>query len=194
MAKRSASTGNEWAAARTSVVSLGDYEGTPRQRGSAAVHETARRAAPADPFRVLAVLDGTRESSRLLDYLLGLKPGSGTMEVLMIHCHRPVLWKQVGPLAAGHRNALSAMTKRSCQFASRRLAAAQIKQSHRMMIGDPVEMMIKCLYNQRFSMILVAGHHYGSRRNRLLSRVGLSLDALPSRLMRRTDVPICVIR
>ena len=175
------------------VYSLSNYGDPGLVRKGRLLPEGANAGMP-QCLKILAVVDGTQESSRLLNFLLEIRGGSNVLEVIMVHCHRPAFIRRFGRLSTVQKANLHELTKRSRQFASRRLAAAGVKQSHRLFLGDPTDLVLEILAVQPCSLVVMTDSVVQTPIGRSLTRLGLAGMTPASRIQGRTTVPVCVIR
>lgn len=127
-------------------------------RGAVQLKEKQRTASypmgTASPLkRILAAIDGSGRTSRVLDYVIGYAASVGPVEAVILDIH---------PVAApgGLRGTIQArtvseLTKRLAKGAARRLNHLGIVHTIRVEAGDPAPTIIKCAREEACDMIVL---------------------------------------
>jgi nucleotide-binding universal stress UspA family protein len=175
-------------------------------KSSAGPHETGARrntwrtadAAPKS-LRLLASIDGSERTGRILEHAIDLATGGREVEVILLN---------VQPAPAGGRlrgygsfkqaeirhRLIHDLGERALSSASRRLETAGVAHKSRVELGDPVAAVLRCAEEEGCNLILVSEPELGQMRRWLLETVGLSFSSSAARVVQLAKVPVMVVK
>ena len=152
------------------------------------------------PLRVLAVIEGTEQTNRILNYLAGLSGSGGTLEVVVLNVQerrtdarlRGYQTFKQAEIDERVRNEVSGPIVSS---AARWLDKANIAAETAIANGDPVEVIIATAAAQQCGLIVV-GAPTLSRLSRWLAKAtGLLVSrSVAAQLLAVSPVPVAVVR
>jgi nucleotide-binding universal stress UspA family protein len=167
---------------------------------SLASHTIEQRAfeAKSPNLKVLAVIDGTERTGRIIDYALGLKSrGRGLQVVVLGVVPAPATGRlrgygsfKQGQVYAGLKNS---MRQRAVSAVARRLDQGKILHADRVEIGDPVSTILRVAQEEDADVILLGDGPPGILQ-RMLPAIGLSLATVASQVVQLATVPVVVVK
>ncbi len=162
----------------------------------AAEERTSEAASPA--LTVLAVIDGTERTSRIVDYALGLKSrGRGLRVVVLGVVQEPATGRLRGygtfKQAEIYRGLRETMRQRAVSSVARRLDQEKIVHVDRVEVGDPVATILRVAREEDAELILLGDGPPGLVQ-RMLPTIGLSVATVTSQVLQLATVPVVVVK
>ena len=152
------------------------------------------------PLRVLAVLDGTAQTNRILRYLVDLSAGAKAFEVVVLNVQE----RRTDARLRGYetfkqtdvddrlRNDISAPIVSS---AARWLGKANISVETAVEIGDPLEAILATASAKRCTMIVVGAASSGGLARWLATAAGLVISrSMAARLLASSPIPVAIVK
>jgi nucleotide-binding universal stress UspA family protein len=151
--------------------------------------------APAD--RILAVLDGSEGTGRVLKFLIEWQRRRGTPEVVLLNIQpKPQDWRLHGygwfQREAIEDRLINDLGRRVVNSAARRLDGAGIPHREIVELGDPVDVIRRCAQEHGCSLVMLAEPPRG-RFRRWLARAGVSLGSVAAALVAMAPAPVLVV-
>jgi nucleotide-binding universal stress UspA family protein len=161
----------------------------------AAAHTRRATKVPA-PLRLLAVVDGSERTNRVIDYIVTLAQGREAIEVLLLN----VQSKSHDARLRGYQtfresevddrliNDLGAPIVGS---ASRMLDKVHIQHRSKVLIGDPVQTILRCAAEEDCDSIVIGNH----RSKGITGLISATLGSSPVlRLLAIASIPVVVVK
>ena len=174
-----------------------DFKATPPSL--AAAQTTRVKNVPA-PLRLLAVVDGTERTNRVLDYIIKLAQGRDAIEVILLN----VQTKSEDARLRGYQSfkqdevddrLISDLGMPIVSSASRSLDKALIQHRSKVVIGEPVQTILQCASDENCYTVVIGERRPEGMRRWILAAVGLTLVSSPtSRLLAAANTPIVVVK
>jgi nucleotide-binding universal stress UspA family protein len=161
----------------------------------------ALAAKPAlQPLRVLAVIDGTQQTNRILNYLADLSASGPALEVVLLNVQE----RRTDARLRGYetfkqleiddrlRSEVSAPIVSS---AARWLDKANIDVETAIEIGDPLEVILATAAAQRCALIAVGAPNLSGFSRWLVKAAGILVsNSAAARLLAASPIPVAVVR
>lgn len=166
-------------------------------RGAVQLKEKQRTASypmgAASPLkRILAVIDGSGRTSRVLDYVIGYAASVGPVEAVILDVH-PVA--APGSLRGTiQTRTVGELTKRLAKGAARRLNHLGIVHTIRVEAGDPAPTIIKCAREEACDMIVLNDPNPGVVAGKLTREMANSEGSVSQRVAHLSDVPVVIAK
>lgn len=107
------------------------------------------------PRRLLAVVDATERSRRVLDYVIGYAASIGPVEAVVLNVRTDSNGDPNAPLGVTDWPLLESTGKRIIKSATRRLNRLGIVHKSRVEAGDPAPTIVRCAHEERCDMIIL---------------------------------------
>jgi nucleotide-binding universal stress UspA family protein len=151
------------------------------------------------PLRILAVVDGSQGTGRVLKYLLDQCLGGEGMEVVLLNIQpEPTEWRMRGygwfKREATRDRLINDIGERVVTSAGRSLDAAGIKHKDRIELGRPTETIPRCAREEDCDLILMAQLDLGAIRRWLMRTTSVSIGSVASIVIHLADIPVVVVR
>jgi nucleotide-binding universal stress UspA family protein len=163
-------------------------------------HAVARRTFDANSpdLKVLAVIDGSERTGRVIDYARRLKcRGHGLHVVVLGVVPEPATGRLRGygsfKQAEVYGGLKERMRQRAVSAAARRLDQEKIAHDDRIEIGDPVATILRVAREEHAELILLGDTPPGIVQ-RMLPTIGLSLVTITNLIVQRATVPVVVVK
>ena len=161
-------------------------------------HETKRVAANPTPLRILAAVDGSECTGRVVKYLLNLYSRHQAVEIVLLNTQpEPQDWRMRGygwfHRQAVHDRLINDLGKRVVASAGRHLEAAGVAYKGRIELGDPTETIVRCSREENCDLILLAEPTPGVFRKWLMRTAGVTIGSVASIVIHFAPVPVVVI-
>lgn len=149
-------------------------------------------------LRVLAAVDGSAATGRVVDCLLDLHAREPGLQVVVLNIQpRPPDWRLRGygrfQREEVRDQLVNELGRRITASVARHLDAARIAHTDRVELGDPVQTLLRCAGEEDCDMILLAEPAPGPLRRWLL-RAGATVGSVASVLIHIAPVPVLVAR
>jgi nucleotide-binding universal stress UspA family protein len=151
------------------------------------------------PLRVLAVIDGSERTGRVLAFALDLAhQGRGVETILLGTVSEPPDGRLRG-YGSFKRKEIHAQLKditgaRVVAAAARRLDQAGITHKDRVEVGDPVETILRVAEEEGSDIILLGDPPGGAFRRWLPRLSGLSVSTVAGEVTRLATIPVVVVK
>jgi nucleotide-binding universal stress UspA family protein len=157
---------------------------------------TSEAAAP--DLTVLAVIDGTERTGRIVDYALGLRRrGHGLRVVVLGVVLEPATGRLRGygtfKQAEIYGGLIDTMRQRAVSSVARRLDQEKIAHVDRVEVGDPVATILRVAQEEDADLILM-GEGPPGLAQRMLPAIGLSVATVTSQVVQLAIVPVVVVK
>lgn len=168
-----------------------------RQSSTRAVAErTADANSP--ELKVLAVIDGSERTGRVIDYARRLKSRGHRLRVVVLGVVRePATGRLRGygsfKQAEVYAGLKERMHQRAVSAVARRLDQEKIAHVDRVEIGDPVATILRISREEDADLILLGDKPPGVLQ-RLLPAIGLSLATITNLIVQQATVPVVVVK
>ena len=163
-------------------------------------HAVARRTFDANSpdLKVLAVIDGSERTGRVIDYARRLKcRGHGLHVVVLGVVPEPATGRLRGygsfKQAEVYAGLKERMHQRAVSAVARRLDQEKIAHVDRIEIGDPVATILRVAREEHAELILLGDTPPGIVQ-RMLPTIGLSLATITNLIVQRATVPVVVVK
>lgn len=157
-----------------------------------AVQYPTRNASPLK--RILAVIDGTERTSRVLDYVIGYAASIGPIEAVVLDVHlEPIIAPNL-PQGMAQTRSTGELTKQVAKSASRRLNHLGIVHKTRVEIGDPASTIIRCAKEEACDMIVINDPNPGIAAGKLAREMGNSEGSVSQRVAHLAEVPVVIAK
>jgi nucleotide-binding universal stress UspA family protein len=169
---------------------------TPMETQQAVVDQ---RSAPRRPLRVLAVLDGTERTNRVLDFVLNLpRNGRGVDAILLGLVSEPPDGRLRGygsfKRSQIHARLKDLMGERAVTAAGRRFDQAGILHQDRIEVGDPAETILRVAEEEACDLVLLGEAPAGALRRWLPKLTGLSITTVANEVVQLSSIPVVVVK
>lgn len=158
-------------------------------------HAPRPRQVPA-PLRLLAVVDGTERTNRVLDYIVTLAQGRDAIEVVVLN----VQTKRDDGRLRGYQSfkqdevddrLINDLAAPVVGGASRWLDKVRIQHRSKVLIGEPVQMILRCAAEEGCDSIVVGGRLPAGISGWISAMLGWSQVL---RLLAAASTPVVVVR
>jgi nucleotide-binding universal stress UspA family protein len=164
---------------------------------SSAIEERASEA-KSPSLKVLAVIDGTERTGRIIDYALGLKSlGHGFQVVVLGVVPEPATGRLRGygtfKKAEIYGGLIDTMRQRAVSAVARRLDQEKIAHVDRVEVGDPAATVLRVAQEEDADLILL-GDGPPNVVQRMLPAIGLSVATVANQVVQRATIPVVVVK
>jgi nucleotide-binding universal stress UspA family protein len=158
-----------------------------------------RRDAAAQTLRILAIVDGSERTGRVIKYLLGLQARGVRPEVVVLNVQpEPEDWRLRGygwfKREAIRERLTGDLAQPVVASAGRQLDAAGIAHKDRIELGDVPETTIRCAREEGCEVIVLSEAAPGPVRRWLVRTAGVSVGSAASAVIALADVPVVVAK
>jgi nucleotide-binding universal stress UspA family protein len=149
-------------------------------------------------LKVLAVIDGSERTGRVLDYLSGLDRRGAKLETLLLNVQpEPEDGRLRGygsfKKEVIHDRLINDLGKRVVSSAGRRLDQAGILHKERIELGDAAKTILRVAREERCDVILLGEARPGVVR-RWLAAIGVAVGSIGSQVVQLADIPVVVVK
>jgi nucleotide-binding universal stress UspA family protein len=159
-----------------------------------------RHAIPAErPLKVLAVIDGSERTGRIIAYAIDLAQRRTGVEVVLQGIVREAPDGRLRGYGSFKREEIHARLRdlvgqRSVAAAARRLDQERIAHKDRVDIGDPVAVILRTVAEEGADMVLIGDAPAGAVQRWLAKAIGLSVATVASQVALLAPVPVVVVK
>lgn len=150
------------------------------------------------PIKLLAVVDATELTGRVLDYVTRLSQSARVEAVLVNVQPRPADGRLRGygsfKQAEIHDRLVNDLGKRAIASAGRRLNQAGIAHIDRIELGDDAQTIVRVGKEERCDAIVVGGASVGRLSAWLTQVINVSVGSRALRLAALADIPVIVVK
>lgn len=164
-------------------------------------HRTVQHAADptARPLKVLAVIDGSEQTGRVIEYALSLGKSCRPLDVVLLGLVQEPSDGRLRGYGSFKRKEVHAhlkerMDQRAISAAARRFDHANIAHKDRIEIGDPAESILRVAKEEGAGIILIGDAPAGIVRRWLPKAIGLSLATTAIQIAQQAAVPVVVLK
>jgi nucleotide-binding universal stress UspA family protein len=171
----------------------------PKSRSSRRVQDKpVERTLPA-ASRVLAVVDGSERTGRLVEHVKSLAAAGKPVEVVLLNVQPAPVDGRLRGYGSFKRQEIEArlvgcIGRRAVAAAERALAHAGIECHRRVEIGDPVETILRVAAEEDCGLILISNPPSGALQKWLRRTTGLMLAAMATQVAQLANVPVIVLK
>jgi nucleotide-binding universal stress UspA family protein len=167
-----------------------------RDVGAAAPKKAAAKAAA---VKILAIVDGSASTGRVLKYLLELPGNRQAIEVILLNIQpKPQEWRTRGygwfQREAIRDRLINDLGKRVVASAAQRLDSAGIANHAYIEIGEAADTILRRAGDENCDLIVMAEPPPGLLRRWLMQQSGIAIGSVASVLIHLAPVPVVVAR
>jgi nucleotide-binding universal stress UspA family protein len=149
-------------------------------------------------LRILAAVDGSECTGRVMKCLIGLYVGRGPVEVVLLNVQpKPQDWRLRGygwfQREAIQDRLINDLGKRVIASAARHLDSVGVTHKDRIELGEPGETILRCAGEEDCDLIVLAEPRSGIIRTCLMRTVQLSIGSFASSVIHLARVPVIVV-
>lgn len=149
--------------------------------------------------RVLAAVDGSERTGRVLEYLIGLARSGVLIEVVILNVQpQPEDWRLRGygtfKQEEVHDRLVNDLGKPIVTSVGRRLAQGGITHKDRIELGDPAETILRCANEECCDLIVVSEPRPGAFRRWFTRTTGFSFDSVAGNVVQLAEMPVIVVK
>jgi nucleotide-binding universal stress UspA family protein len=169
-----------------------------RQR-PAAPAKRKRQAGESRAVRVLATVDGSECTGRVIKYLLGLHALHAPFEVVLLNIQpEPEDWRLRGygwfKREAIRERLVNDLGRPTVASAARQLDGAGIAHKDRIELGEAADTIVRCARDEECDFIVLAEAPPGAVRRWLMRSAGVSIGSVASIVIGLAHVPVVVAK
>jgi len=158
-----------------------------------------RLSKDAGETRVLAAIDGSESSVRMLEYLRNLKERGAPLEVIALNVQpAPEDWRLRGyetfKRDAVIERLVADIGKPIVTGFGRQLERMGIAHTERVEIGEPAETIVRCAVEEGCGLILMSDPRAGAGRRWLAKNLGLAAGSISVQVVQLADVPVVIVK
>jgi nucleotide-binding universal stress UspA family protein len=150
-------------------------------------------------MKVLAVIDGSERTGRVLEHLGGLAMRGAELETVLLNIQpEPDDGRLRGygsfKKQVIHDRLINDVGRRIVSSAGRRLCQAGIIHKERIELGDAAKTILRVAQEERCDLILLGEAHPGIVRRWLARAIGVVLGSIGSQVVQLADMPVVVVK
>ena len=150
-------------------------------------------------LKVLAVIDGSERTGRVLDYLRGLVLRGAKLETVLLNVQpKPEEGRLRGYGSFNrhviHDRLINDLGRRVVSSAGRHLGQPGIVHKERIEIGDAAATILRVAQEERCDLILLGEAHPGAVRRWLAKATGVALGSIGSQIVQLANMPVVVVK
>ena len=151
------------------------------------------------PLKLLAVIDGSERTGRIIEHALALAQGARPVEVVLLGAVRAPPDGRLRGYGSFKRDAVHARLKeavgqRAVSAAARRFDHQGVAHKDRIEVGDPVATILRVAAEEGADMVLVGDAPAGRLRRWLPRAIGLSLATVANQVAQLAPIPVVVVK
>ena len=149
--------------------------------------------------KILAVVDGSERTGRVLEYLIGLIESGVPIEVVVLNVQpKPEDWRLRGygsfKQDEVHDRLMNDLGKPIVTSVGRRLDQGGISHKNLIELGDPTDTILRCAREERCDLIVLSEDRPGAFRKWLTTALGLSFGSVASKVVQLAEIPVVVVK
>jgi nucleotide-binding universal stress UspA family protein len=150
-------------------------------------------------LKVLAVIDGSERTARVLDHLRGLALRGTKLETVLLNVQpNPEDGRLRGygsfKNRVIHDRLINDLGMPVVSSAGRRLGQTGIPHKERIELGDAAKTILRVAQEERCDLILLGEAHPGAVRRWFAEAIGLVLGSIGSQVVQLADMPVIVVK
>ena len=176
-----------------------------RRQPSAVTERPAPRArrrpvaAKARIWKILAAVDGSERTGKIVEYLIELAAAGVAMEVVVLNVQpKPEDWRLrgYGSFKQGeiHDRLVNDLGKPIVASVGRGLDQCGITHKGRIELGEPTMVILRCANEERCDLIVVSETRPGAFRRWLTRTVRLSFGSVASNVVQLAEMSVIVVK
>jgi nucleotide-binding universal stress UspA family protein len=151
------------------------------------------------PLRVLAVIDGSEYTGRVIEYALSLAENPRPLDIVLLGIIRQPPDARLRGYGSFKREEIHAglkerMERRAVGAAARRFDQANIPHKERIEIGHPAEIILRVAGEERVAMILIGDAPPSAIQRWLPKAIGLSPATTAVQVTQQAAIPVVVVK
>jgi nucleotide-binding universal stress UspA family protein len=173
-------------------------KGSESLTAGSACHEADRRIVRS--LRILAVVDGSERTNRIVDFVVAVAQNSGAMEVIILN----VQDRHFDARLRGYQNfkkneiedrLINELGTPVVNSVNNWLQKAGIVARSKVRIGDPVPVILRCAAEDDCDVIVIGESRLQGFRHWLFATMGMRLpSSLALRLIATAQMPVVVVK
>jgi nucleotide-binding universal stress UspA family protein len=168
-----------------------------RDQVRTAGHGQSEARATSRTLRVLAVVDRSQSTGKVVKYLLGLQSLLVPFEVVLLNIQpQPDDWRLRGygwfKREAIRERIISDLAQPAIASAGRQLDSAGVKHKDRIELGEAADTIVRCSREEDCDLIVLAETVPGAVRRWLMRSAGVTVGSVASTVIALANVPVVV--
>jgi nucleotide-binding universal stress UspA family protein len=161
--------------------------------------ERATLTAEAQALRILAAVDGSQSTSFVLKRLVELNESGAAIDVVLLNVQpRPQEWRLRGYQSFKRKEIedrlINDLGCKVVASAARQLDAVGISHRHRIELGNPAEVIVRCARDEGCDMIMLAEPLPGTVRRWLMTTLRLAMGSTVGVVVHLSPMPVLVAK
>jgi nucleotide-binding universal stress UspA family protein len=149
--------------------------------------------------RILAAIDGSERTGRVLEFLIGLAESETPIEVVVLNVQpEPEDWRLRGYISFKRdeiQNRLKDdLGKPIIASVGRTLDQGSIAHKDRIELGEPVQTILRCANEEHCDLIVVGDPRPGAVRRWITRTTGLTFGSVASNLTQLAEMPVIIVK
>lgn len=149
--------------------------------------------------KILAAVDGSERTGRVLEYLIGLAESGFPIEVVVLNVQpEPEDWRLRGYGSFKqdeiHDRLVNDLGKPIVASVGRRLDQGGITHKDRIELGEPAETILRCANEESCDLIVVSEPRPGAFRRWFTRTAGLTFGSVASDITQLAEVSVVVVK
>jgi nucleotide-binding universal stress UspA family protein len=150
------------------------------------------------PRRILAAVDGSERTNRVIDYLVTLARTEPIEVVILNTQPRPEDWRLRGygtfKQSEIHDRLINDLGKPVVTSVARHLDRAGIAHKDRIELGEPAQTIVDCARTEGCDVVIIGEPRQNRLRQWLARTVGLIVASVAGRVVQLAETPVIVVR
>ena len=161
--------------------------------------ERATFVAEVQTLKVLAAVDGSQSTSFVLKRLIELNESRVAIDVVLLNVQpRPQEWRLRGYQSFMRKEVedrlINDLGGKVVASAARQMDVVGIRYRHRIELGDPAEVIVRCARDEGCDLIVLAEPTPSTVRRWLMVALGLAFGSVASVVVHLAPVPVLVAK
>lgn len=149
--------------------------------------------------KILAVVDGSERTGRVLEYLIGLAEIGVPIDVVVLNIQpEPEDWRLRGYRSFKQDEVrdrlVNDLGKPIVASVGRRLDQIDTAHRERVELGAPAETILRCAREERCDLIVLSEGRPGAFRTWLSTATGLSFASVATKVVQLSEIPVVVLK
>lgn len=179
-------------------MSVTDSKTEPLKRTAAPGAEPRATSPARNPYRILAVVDGTERTNHIVDFLISLAAHGSTIEVVVLnvqskrHDHRLRGYQSFKRREIDDR-LINVIGMPIVTSVTRRLEKLGIAAQGRVEIGESTDVILKCAMKERCDLVVIGEERPGALHRFLAHSFGIVIGTSAS-LASLLECPVIIVK